>query len=136
MKARLRCVADCVVDLSMFPSQIQLSRPYGSFRLGTKKTRYLWASRRPDGIVLGTLPHDEADAFAQLASAMDWIAEGGTVHEWERCAPRRGRHARRIEMTERPDRYRNAIVPHIYIDGASDGIAFYKRAFGAVELFR
>jgi PhnB protein len=28
------------------------------------------------------------------------------------------------------------IVLHIYVDGASDGIAFYKRAFGAVELFR
>jgi len=39
-------------------------------------------------------------------------------------------------MTIRPDRYRNVIVPHIYVDGASDGIAFYKRAFGAVELFR
>jgi PhnB protein len=39
-------------------------------------------------------------------------------------------------MAIRPNRYRNAIVPHIYIDGASDGIAFYKRAFGAVELFR
>jgi PhnB protein len=39
-------------------------------------------------------------------------------------------------MTERPERYKNAIVPHIYIDGASDGIAFYERAFGAVELFR
>jgi hypothetical protein len=39
-------------------------------------------------------------------------------------------------MTIRPDRYRNAIVPHIYVDGASDGIEFYKRAFGAVELFR
>lgn len=39
-------------------------------------------------------------------------------------------------MTIRPDRYRNALVPHIYIDGVSDGIAFYKRAFGAVELFR
>lgn len=39
-------------------------------------------------------------------------------------------------MTERPERYRNAIVPHIYIDGASDGVAFYTRAFGAVELFR
>jgi PhnB protein len=36
----------------------------------------------------------------------------------------------------RPDRYRNAVVPHIYVSGASDGIAFYKRAFGAVELFR
>jgi PhnB protein len=39
-------------------------------------------------------------------------------------------------MTERPDRYRNAIVPHIYVDGASDAIAFYTRAFGAAELFR
>jgi PhnB protein len=39
-------------------------------------------------------------------------------------------------MTERPARYRSAIVPHIYVDGASDAIAFYKRAFGAEELFR
>lgn len=39
-------------------------------------------------------------------------------------------------MIERPARYRNAVVPHIYVDGASDGIAFYKRAFGAVELLR
>jgi PhnB protein len=39
-------------------------------------------------------------------------------------------------MVKPPDRYRNAIVPHIYIDGASDGITFYKRAFGAMELFR
>jgi PhnB protein len=39
-------------------------------------------------------------------------------------------------MILRPERYRNAIVPHIYIDGAADGIAFYKRAFGAQELFR
>jgi PhnB protein len=39
-------------------------------------------------------------------------------------------------MVERPNRYRNAIVPHIYVDGAAEGIAFYKRAFGAVELFR
>src|SRR4051812_29886482 len=39
-------------------------------------------------------------------------------------------------MAKRPDRYRNAIVPHIYADGASDAIAFYKEAFGAVELFR
>lgn len=39
-------------------------------------------------------------------------------------------------MSERPERYRNAVVPHIYVSGASDGIAFYKRAFGAVELFR
>jgi PhnB protein len=39
-------------------------------------------------------------------------------------------------MVERPARYRNAIVPHIYVDGASHGIAFYERAFGARELFR
>ncbi len=39
-------------------------------------------------------------------------------------------------MADRPDRYRNAIVPHIYVDGAVDAIAFYERAFGAVELFR
>jgi PhnB protein len=39
-------------------------------------------------------------------------------------------------MTLRPDRYRNAIVPHIYVEGASDAIAFYKRAFGAEEVFR
>lgn len=39
-------------------------------------------------------------------------------------------------MIDRPDRYRNAVVPHIYVDGAADAIAFYTRAFGAVELFR
>jgi PhnB protein len=43
---------------------------------------------------------------------------------------------RRDEMNARPSRYRNAVVPHIYIDGASSGIDFYKQAFGAVELFR
>jgi PhnB protein len=36
----------------------------------------------------------------------------------------------------RPQRYRNAVVAHIYIDGAAEGIAFYQRAFGATELFR
>ena len=36
----------------------------------------------------------------------------------------------------RPQRYRDTIVPHIYVDGAADAIAFYKRAFGAEELFR
>ncbi len=39
-------------------------------------------------------------------------------------------------MTRRPERYRNAIVPHIYIDGAAAAIAFYARAFGAEELLR
>ena len=36
----------------------------------------------------------------------------------------------------RPKRYANAVVPHIYIDGAARAIAFYERAFGAEELFR
>ena len=39
-------------------------------------------------------------------------------------------------MSDRPERYRNAIVPHIYVEDAAQGIAFYERAFGAVELFR
>jgi PhnB protein len=39
-------------------------------------------------------------------------------------------------MTQRPERYQNAIVPHIYVDGTAEAIAFYERAFGAVELFR
>jgi PhnB protein len=39
-------------------------------------------------------------------------------------------------MTHRPGRYANAIVPHIYINGAAQGIDFYRKAFGAVELFR
>jgi PhnB protein len=39
-------------------------------------------------------------------------------------------------MAERPERYRNAIVAHIYVDPAAEGIAFYERAFGAEELFR
>jgi PhnB protein len=41
-----------------------------------------------------------------------------------------------VEVIERPARYRNAVVPHIYVEDAADGIAFYTRAFGAVELFR
>jgi PhnB protein len=39
-------------------------------------------------------------------------------------------------MMERPERYRNGIVPHIYVNEASEAIAFYQRAFGATELFR
>jgi PhnB protein len=39
-------------------------------------------------------------------------------------------------MAVRPDRYRHAVVPHIYVDGAAEGIAFYQRAFGGTELFR
>jgi PhnB protein len=39
-------------------------------------------------------------------------------------------------MIERPKRYWDAVVAHIYVDGASNAIDFYKQAFGAVELFR
>ena len=39
-------------------------------------------------------------------------------------------------MNASPARYRNAIVPHIYIDGAAKAIAFYEKAFGAEEIFR
>lgn len=38
-------------------------------------------------------------------------------------------------MSQRPERYRNAVVPHIYVEGAAGAIAFYKRAFGAEQLF-
>ena len=39
-------------------------------------------------------------------------------------------------MAVRPERYRNAIVAHIYAEGASTAIDFYKRAFGAEEVLR
>ena len=39
-------------------------------------------------------------------------------------------------MVDRPERYRNCAAAHIYVDGAAEAIAFYQRAFGAVELFR
>jgi PhnB protein len=39
-------------------------------------------------------------------------------------------------MAIRPERYRNGVVPHIYIDGADTAVRFYKDAFGADELFR
>jgi PhnB protein len=35
-----------------------------------------------------------------------------------------------------PDRYRNAVIPHVMVDGAAAAIAFYAEAFGAEELFR
>jgi PhnB protein len=41
-----------------------------------------------------------------------------------------------VPMDKRPDRYRNAVVAHIYVEGAADAIDFYERAFGATELFR
>lgn len=39
-------------------------------------------------------------------------------------------------MIKRPERYRDVIVSHIYVENASRRIDFYARAFGAVELFR
>jgi PhnB protein len=39
-------------------------------------------------------------------------------------------------VDHRPARYRNAVVPHIYVEGAAEAIAFYRQAFGAEELFR
>lgn len=39
-------------------------------------------------------------------------------------------------MSKGPDRYRNSVIPHIYVDGASAAIDFYVRAFNAVQLFR
>jgi PhnB protein len=41
-----------------------------------------------------------------------------------------------MTMANKPQRYRDAIVPHIYVERAAEAIAFYARAFGAVELFR
>ncbi|HEY4030571.1 MAG TPA: VOC family protein [Caulobacteraceae bacterium] len=39
-------------------------------------------------------------------------------------------------MPIHPARYRDAVVPHIYIDGAAEAVRFYAEAFGAEELFR
>lgn len=39
-------------------------------------------------------------------------------------------------MPMRPVRYRDAVVPHIYVEGAAEAVAFYEQAFGAEELFR
>ncbi|HEY3814809.1 MAG TPA: VOC family protein [Caulobacteraceae bacterium] len=39
-------------------------------------------------------------------------------------------------MGIRPERYRSAILAHIYVDGAAEAVEFYKKAFGAEELFR
>jgi PhnB protein len=58
------------------------------------------------------------------------------VQRFQRAIPLARRLHADVGMTLRPERYRNAIVPHIYVDGASEGIAFYERAFGAVELLR
>jgi uncharacterized glyoxalase superfamily protein PhnB len=45
-------------------------------------------------------------------------------------------HNKEHAMALRPVRYRDAVIPHIYVDVAAEGIAFYARAFGARELFR
>jgi PhnB protein len=77
---------------------------------------------------------------AETASKTSLSAGAARLHMQDSSSPApaklTGFHPGRIEMVERPQRYRNAIVPHIYVDGASDAIDFYKRALGAVELFR
>jgi PhnB protein len=37
--------------------------------------------------------------------------------------------------TDAPARYRATVIPHVMVDGARDAMAFYRRAFGAEELF-
>ncbi|MBZ9851678.1 VOC family protein [Mesorhizobium sp. CA14] len=39
-------------------------------------------------------------------------------------------------MALRPFRYLNAVVPHIYVQGAAKAVAFYTEAFGAEEMLR
>ncbi|GJF19758.1 VOC family protein [Streptomyces sp. HO565] len=39
-------------------------------------------------------------------------------------------------LTEIPDRYHYAVIPHIMVDDATAAIDFYERAFGAREAFR
>jgi PhnB protein len=35
-----------------------------------------------------------------------------------------------------PEHHKQAVIPHVMVDGAARAIEFYARAFGAVELFR
>ncbi|MCU7827017.1 VOC family protein [Kitasatospora sp. DSM 101779] len=37
---------------------------------------------------------------------------------------------------EIPEHHKQAVIPHIMVDGAAEAIEFYAQAFGAVELFR
>lgn len=39
-------------------------------------------------------------------------------------------------MIMRPLRYANSVVPHIYVRDAAKAVAFYAKAFGALELLR
>jgi PhnB protein len=39
-------------------------------------------------------------------------------------------------MTTIPEQYLRSTIPHLFLDGAAEAIAFYERAFGAEELFR
>lgn len=38
--------------------------------------------------------------------------------------------------TNMPNRYRNAVIAHVMIDGAAAAIDFYRQAFGATQLLR
>jgi PhnB protein len=35
-----------------------------------------------------------------------------------------------------PDRYRYSVIPHVMVNSAAEAIEFYKKAFGATEIFR
>jgi len=35
-----------------------------------------------------------------------------------------------------PIRYRYSVIPHLMVDNAAEAIAFYAKAFGAIEVFR
>ncbi|SEK57009.1 VOC family protein [Streptacidiphilus jiangxiensis] len=37
---------------------------------------------------------------------------------------------------EIPQHHRQAVIPHIMVDGAAKAVEFYEQAFGATELFR
>lgn len=41
-----------------------------------------------------------------------------------------------MTATTIPENYRNAVIAHVMVDGATDAIDFYTKAFGAEELFR
>jgi PhnB protein len=41
-----------------------------------------------------------------------------------------------MDQKKYPESYRNAVVPHIIVDGAEEALMFYAEAFGAQELFR
>jgi PhnB protein len=41
-----------------------------------------------------------------------------------------------VRLKQIPDRYYHSVIPHIFVNGASAAIEFYKQALGATEIFR